>query len=133
MQVLTTALPPPSPQVPSWLARLLGAMGRLRLRLRMGSHAALPPVRAQPCAFLRRPAARLEAALRPLLLQGALVALIYVFARHASAHDGAPPPPQQVVIALMSFPFLVFALPLVQDWVTHVKPTGYDRSGKYGD
>ena len=30
----------------------------------------------------------------------------------------------------MSFPFLVFALPLVQDWVTHVKPTGYDRSGK---
>jgi hypothetical protein len=38
-----------------------------------------------------------------------------------------------VVIALMSFPFLVFALPLVQDWVTHVKPTGYDRSGKYGD
>ena len=31
----------------------------------------------------------------------------------------------------MSFPFLVFALPLVQDWVTHVKPTGYDRSGKY--
>ena len=42
-------------------------------------------------------------------------------------------PPKQVVIALMSFPFLVFALPLVQDWVTHVKPTGYDRSGKYGD
>ena len=42
-------------------------------------------------------------------------------------------PPQQVVISLMSFPFLVFALPLVQDWVTHVKPTGYDRSGKYGD
>ena len=38
--------------------------------------------------------------------------------------------PPQVVIALMSFPFLVFALPLVQDWVTHVKPTGYDRSGK---
>jgi len=35
----------------------------------------------------------------------------------------------KVVIALMSFPFLIFALPLVQDWVTHVKPTGYDPAG----
>ena len=35
----------------------------------------------------------------------------------------------KVVIALMSFPFLIFAVPLVQDWVTHVKPTGYDQAG----
>ena len=35
----------------------------------------------------------------------------------------------QVVIALLAFPFLVFAMPLMQIWLTHVKPTGYDRAG----
>lgn len=35
----------------------------------------------------------------------------------------------KVVIALLSFPFLVFAMPLMQIWLTHVKPTGYDRAG----
>jgi len=35
----------------------------------------------------------------------------------------------KVVIALLAFPFLIFALPLVQDWVTHVKPTGHDKAG----
>ena len=35
----------------------------------------------------------------------------------------------KVLIGLLSFPFLIFALPLMQDWLTHVKPTGYDRRG----
>jgi len=35
----------------------------------------------------------------------------------------------KVVIALLSFPFLIFALPFTQNWLTHVKPTGYDRAG----
>jgi hypothetical protein len=35
----------------------------------------------------------------------------------------------KVAIALLSFPFLLFALPLVQEWLTHAKPTGYDLSG----
>ena len=35
----------------------------------------------------------------------------------------------KVVIALLAFPFLVFAMPLMQIWLTHVKPTGYDQAG----
>lgn len=35
----------------------------------------------------------------------------------------------KIVIALLAFPFLVFAMPLMQGWLTHVKPTGYDRAG----
>ena len=35
----------------------------------------------------------------------------------------------KVVIALLSFPFLTFAIPLMQIWLTHVKPTGYDQAG----
>ena len=35
----------------------------------------------------------------------------------------------KIVIALLSFPFLIFSIPLMQIWLTHVKPTGYDRAG----
>lgn len=34
----------------------------------------------------------------------------------------------KVFIAMLSFPFLVFALPLAQDWLTHVKASGYDKA-----
>jgi len=35
----------------------------------------------------------------------------------------------KVLIGLLSFPFLAFAIPIMQVWLTHVKPTGYDRGG----
>ena len=35
----------------------------------------------------------------------------------------------KVVIALLAFPFLIFAMPLMQIWLTHVRPTGYDQAG----
>ena len=34
----------------------------------------------------------------------------------------------KVFIAMLSFPFLVFALPLASDWLTHVKASGYDKA-----
>jgi hypothetical protein len=34
----------------------------------------------------------------------------------------------KVFIAMLSFPFLVYALPLAQDWLTHVKASGYDKA-----
>jgi len=35
----------------------------------------------------------------------------------------------KTLIALLAFPFLIFTLPLMQGWLTHVKPTGYDKAG----
>ena len=35
----------------------------------------------------------------------------------------------KVVIALLAFPFLIFAMPLMQIWLTHVRHTGYDQAG----
>jgi len=35
----------------------------------------------------------------------------------------------KVVIGGLSFPFLIFAIPIMQVWLTHVRPTGYDKGG----
>jgi len=34
----------------------------------------------------------------------------------------------KVFVAILAFPFLIFALPLIQEWLTHVKASGYDTS-----
>ena len=34
----------------------------------------------------------------------------------------------KVFVAILAFPFLVFALPLIQEWLTHVKASGYDTA-----
>ena len=47
----------------------------------------------------------------------------------ATEHRNSMPPKLSRMQALLSFPFVIFLTPMTLQLLTHVQPTGYDKSG----